>query len=197
MSYQDRDRYRRDRMDENRRRFGEQRSAYGRDYGYTGDDWESDRNRSMYSQRSGSQADNDRDFGGYDRAQGMSGRSESGSQPVTWTYTEVWLNPGPYSGRGPKDYRRSDERIKEDVCERLTQHGQLDAGDIEVDVSGGEVTLKGSVDSRQAKRMAEDSIESISGIKDVHNQLRIKRDEENQQTRHDRQSQELARERGA
>jgi hypothetical protein len=59
------------------------------------------------------------------------------------------------------------------------------------------VTLKGSMDSRQAKRMAEDSIESISGIKDVHNQLRIKRDEENQQTRHDRQSQELARERGA
>jgi hypothetical protein len=29
------------------------------------------------------------------------------------------------------------------------------------------------VDSRQEKRMAEDAVESIPGIKDVHNQLRV------------------------
>ena len=59
------------------------------------------------------------------------------------------------------------------MCERLTQHGQLDASNIEIDVSDGEVTLRGAVDNRQAKRMAEDAAESISGVRDVRNELRV------------------------
>lgn len=85
--------------------------------------------------------------------------------------------PGPYTGRGPKGYQRSDDRIYEEACERLSRHGYLDARDIELEVNNGEVTLKGSVDSRRAKRMAEDSIESVSGIRDIHNQLFIKQNE--------------------
>lgn len=80
---------------------------------------------------------------------------------------------GEHTGRGPKGYQRSDERIKEDVCERLTQHGQIDASDIEIEVTGGEVTLRGMVDQRQTKRMAEDVAESVSGVHEVHNQLRV------------------------
>ncbi len=80
---------------------------------------------------------------------------------------------GPHRGRGPRGYRRSDERIREDVCERLTHDSWLDAGNIEVEVHDAEVTLTGYVDSRQAKRRAEDTIENISGIRDIHNQLRI------------------------
>jgi osmotically-inducible protein OsmY len=80
---------------------------------------------------------------------------------------------GPYAGHGPKGYQRSDERIREDVCERLSLHGYLDASDIEVTVSGAEVTLQGSVGARRDKRLAEDLAESVSGVKEVHNHVRV------------------------
>jgi BON domain len=80
---------------------------------------------------------------------------------------------GQHVGRGPKGYQRSDERIKEDVCERLTQHGEVDASDIDITVSNGEVTLQGSVANRWAKRMAEDVAENVSGVREIHNRLRV------------------------
>ncbi len=80
---------------------------------------------------------------------------------------------GQFSGRGPKGFRRSDERIREEVCERLTDHPEIDASEIEVEAKSGEITLKGTVPERRMKRMAEDLIESISGVADVHNQLRV------------------------
>jgi hypothetical protein len=86
------------------------------------------------------------------------------------------IAPGPFTGRGPRGYQRSDARIEEDVNERLTRHPLLDASDVEVRVRGGEVTLTGMVDNRQAKRLAEDIIETISGVKDVNNQLRVQLD---------------------
>ncbi|HSL43667.1 MAG TPA: BON domain-containing protein [Anaerolineales bacterium] len=82
-------------------------------------------------------------------------------------------NRGRYSGVGPRGYRRSDERIADDINDRLTWHGQLDATDIEVSVREGVVTLTGSVDDRRQKRMAEDVAESVSGVEDVNNQLKI------------------------
>ena len=83
-----------------------------------------------------------------------------------------------YRGRGPKNYRRSDERIREDVCERLTDDHYVDATDIEVNVQNGIVTLSGSVDDRGAKRRAEDVAESVSGVSDVQNQIRVARERE-------------------
>ena len=85
--------------------------------------------------------------------------------------------PGRFTGLGPKGYRRSDERITEDVSEQLTQHPEIDASEIEVKVEGGEVTITGTIDSRQTKRMVEDVVESVSGVKDLHNQLRVKQRE--------------------
>ncbi len=79
---------------------------------------------------------------------------------------------GNYAGRGPKNWQRSDERIKEDINERLTEHSQIDATEIEVQVRNGEVTISGTVEDRRTKRMVEDLIEGVSGVKDVHNQLR-------------------------
>lgn len=81
--------------------------------------------------------------------------------------------PGPHAGRGPRGYQRSDERIREEINDRLTEHGEIDASDIEVSVAAGEVTLIGIVDSRQTKRMAEDVAESVAGVRDVHNNLRL------------------------
>jgi hypothetical protein len=78
-----------------------------------------------------------------------------------------------YSGRGPKNYRRSDERIREEICDRLTDDWRVDASDMEVTVNNGQVTLAGSVHSRDEKRKAEDLVESIPGVHDVLNNLRV------------------------
>lgn len=78
-----------------------------------------------------------------------------------------------YRGHGPSDYTRSDERIREDVNDRLTDDPRLNARQISVTVSNGEVTLSGTVDSRDAKRRAEDTIDHISGVKHVQNNLRV------------------------
>ena len=83
--------------------------------------------------------------------------------------------PGPYVGLGPKGYRRSDERIREDVCERFTAHGDLDPTDVEVGVQGGEVMLAGTVSTRTQKRLAEDIVEAVIGVVEVHNHLRVRR----------------------
>jgi osmotically-inducible protein OsmY len=78
-----------------------------------------------------------------------------------------------YRGRGPKGYRRSDERIKEDVNDRLSE-GYLDATEIEVAVQNAEVTLTGTVNSRRDKRRAEDIADSVTGVTHVENRLRVK-----------------------
>lgn len=80
---------------------------------------------------------------------------------------------GQFRGRGPKGYRRSDERIREDVCECLTEDDRIDASNIDVTVTECEVTLSGTVSSREEKRRAEDLIERLAGVKDVNNSLRV------------------------
>lgn len=80
-----------------------------------------------------------------------------------------------YAGRGPKDYRRSDERIREDISDRLMDDPDVDASDISVQVQNGEVTLTGTVASRGQKRCAEDCVEHVSGVREVANNLRVSR----------------------
>lgn len=79
-----------------------------------------------------------------------------------------------FRGRGPKGYKRSDSRVQEDVNDRLADDPHVDASEIEVAVSGGEVTLGGTVDSRQARRRAEDIAERVSGVSYVQNNLRVR-----------------------
>ena len=82
-----------------------------------------------------------------------------------------------YRGRGPKGYKRSDERIREDINDRLSDDPYVDASDIEVSVNNSEVTLSGSVYDRSTKRRAEDLVESISGVRNVENRIRVNREE--------------------
>ncbi|MGE5597570.1 MAG: BON domain-containing protein [Hyphomicrobiales bacterium] len=79
---------------------------------------------------------------------------------------------GGYAGRGPKGYQRSDDRICEDICEAFTRHPDLDASDIEVSVEQGEASLRGTVETRFDKRLAEDIASGISGVRDVRNELK-------------------------
>ncbi|MDX1198607.1 BON domain-containing protein [Sinorhizobium medicae] len=79
-----------------------------------------------------------------------------------------------HRGKGPKGYTRSDTRIQEDVSDRLSDEGMLDASDIAVSVANGEVQLSGLVDSKWAKRRAENCADAVSGVKHVQNNLRVR-----------------------
>jgi hypothetical protein len=102
---------------------------------------------------------------------GSWGQQTTGGMRGTWSGGLV-QRQGRYAGRGPKNWQRSDDRIREDVNEMLTQHPDVDASDIDVQVATGEVTLTGTVSSRHEKRAAEDCAWDVSGVRDVHNQLR-------------------------
>ncbi len=80
-----------------------------------------------------------------------------------------------FQGRGPKGYRRSDERLREIICERLTDDPWVDAQDIHVEVKSGEVTLQGSVPERAMKWRAEDLVDHCGSDLVIHNQLRTTR----------------------
>jgi osmotically-inducible protein OsmY len=80
-----------------------------------------------------------------------------------------------HRGRGPKGYKRSDDRIREDLSDRLSDDRWLDASDIDVQVKDREVTLTGTVGSRAAKHRAEMIADNCSGVVDVQNNLRVTR----------------------
>ncbi|MDX2090794.1 MAG: BON domain-containing protein [Kofleriaceae bacterium] len=99
------------------------------------------------------------------------------SEPTSYRSPDVRpigaARPGPHRGKGPRGYQRPDDRIRDLVCEALAEDDQVDATQIEVTVSDGIVTLSGSVPDRPTKRMAEDVVDRIWGVRDVHNQLEI------------------------
>jgi osmotically-inducible protein OsmY len=81
---------------------------------------------------------------------------------------------GPHAGKGPKGWKRSDDRIYEEVCQILEQRGDIDPSEVEIKVSNGEVTMEGTVSDRTSKRRLDEAIDQVSGIKDVHNRVRVK-----------------------
>jgi osmotically-inducible protein OsmY len=76
-------------------------------------------------------------------------------------------------GLGPSGYKRSDDRIAEQVHDRLTDDPWVDATHVNVSVSGGEVTLSGTVEDREAKHRCERLIEDLPGVRHVQNNLRV------------------------
>ncbi len=111
-------------------------------------------------------------YGGQSQGQRGQWQSQGGqgsSQGGQWGSR----SSGGYAGRGPKGYRRSDERIREDISDQFMDNDELDASEIEVMVVEGVVTLTGTVPDRQSKRLAEDIAENGSGVRDVMNQLKV------------------------
>ncbi len=100
---------------------------------------------------------------------------DSSQNAVSQHHFATQQQAGRHTGRGPRNYQRSDERIHEEINDRLTSHPEIDATEMIVSVQSGEVTLSGTVEERYAKRMAEDLAESVSGVKEVHNQIRVNR----------------------
>ena len=91
------------------------------------------------------------------------------SEPRLWRRVR-----GVFQGVGPRNYVRPDARIMDDVCERLSYHPYVNACDVDVTVKNGEVTLSGTIDDRESKRLAEDVALDVAGVKDVHNELRVR-----------------------
>ncbi len=169
-------------------RYGDRRARRGREPGRT---WEEPYDRGWsYGDQGYTRGDEfDWDMIGQDdadtldwgreRSTGSPRRDERRSSVSQQTFEYGWggdgygTGAGEHAGRGPRGYQRSDARIADDVCDRLTRHGWIDASDIEVRVEDGEVTLEGTVDSRPTKRLAEEVAESVSGVRDVHNRLRV------------------------
>ena len=103
-----------------------------------------------------------RGYGGRDYGSERNWGGDSGSQ-----------SQQSHRGRGPKGYERSDERIKELICERLTDDPAIDASEVTVDVNNKVVRLTGTVDDRRTKYLIEDVIEHCGGVRDIDNQLRV------------------------
>ena len=79
---------------------------------------------------------------------------------------------------GPRSRRKSDENLTQEIREILTADPELEATDIEVEVEGGAVTLRGAVVDSDARLLAEELVESLSGVREVHNRLRVEREED-------------------
>ncbi len=108
-----------------------------------------------------------------DENEGFKPGSPEQDREPGFLWLDYYVVPGPYEGIGPRGYTRPDERIREEVCSRLTHHGGVDASNIDVLVYDGEVTLKGVVRRKPEKRMAEDTAWSVNGVYDVINQLHV------------------------
>lgn len=121
-----------------------------------------------------------RDYGGHDYGPDdeRSFLDRAGDEVASWFGNEEAeqrraMDRG-HRGRGPKNYTRSDDRIREDVSDRIADDPHVDASALEVSVSDGEVTLDGIVDDRFAKRHTEDIGENVSGVKHLQNNLRTR-----------------------
>jgi hypothetical protein len=128
------------------------------------------------------------------RGYGQSGYNQSGGYNQGYAQgDEGWGSAGygmggqqgrqGHRGKGPRNYARSDERITEDLNERLMQDDDIDATHINVSVSNGEVTLEGTVEQRWMKHRIEDLAERCSGVKDVENKIRVKRTDDSESDR--------------
>lgn len=127
------------------------------------------------------------------RGHGQGGYGQSGYNQGYAQGDEDWGSAGygmggqqgrqSHRGKGPRNYARSDERITEDLNEWLMQDDSIDATNINVSVSNGEVTLEGTVEQRWMKHRIEDLAERCSGVKDVENKIRVKRTDDSESDR--------------
>lgn len=99
----------------------------------------------------------------------------SGDNAREGSYRRGPQRQGLHRGVGPQSYTRADERIREDVCDQLTDHPEVDARHIEVTVNNGVVLLQGKVTDRRMKYGAEECSWDVTGVKDVDNRIRVDR----------------------
>jgi hypothetical protein len=102
----------------------------------------------------------------------------------TFSSERGWGSPGRGWGGserrarpGPKGYTRSDDRLREDICERLMLANSVDSTEVTVTVKDGQVTLEGTVPNRRMKHTIEDLVDAAPGVQDIDNRIRVERGE--------------------
>jgi osmotically-inducible protein OsmY len=138
--------------------------TYGGSYGYRGERMDRDY-RSSYD---------DRPNFGENRPQ----RAYGARPPAeAWADREQGWNRGEQTmrGRPPRSYKRGDERIHDEICETIARQTNVDASEVDVEVVNGEVTLNGVVEDRRCKRELEDVAERVFGVRDIHNNLKVRK----------------------
>lgn len=78
-----------------------------------------------------------------------------------------------HRGRGPNGYTRTDELLKEIICEQLTDDPFIDASDVSIEVAQSEVTLRGTVPERRQKYAIEDLVADVAGVNEIHNYISV------------------------
>lgn len=111
------------------------------------------------------------DYGEQQGRHAQSGHGRGGSEHAV--RREARGAGGSHHGKGPRNYRRSDESIADELIDRMTDHDELDATEILLLVEDGVVTLTGEVPERRMKHMAEDLAEQVRGVQDIHNRIRV------------------------
>lgn len=149
-----------------------------RDYGSGGHDGR-DRELRGYGAPDWIRGDEGRERGSRDRGESHSDRGfmeRASDEVASWMGSEeaTRRREEDHRGKGPRGYQRSDERIQDDVNDRLSDDPRLDASDINVSVASAEVTLSGEVTSKFARRQAEDCADAVSGVRYVQNNLRVR-----------------------
>ena len=112
--------------------------------------------------------------GGYGESQGrhaQSGHGRGGSRFGGEAFREREARG--FRGRGPQGYVRPDERIRDDIIDRLTDDDDIDASQILLMIEEGVVTLTGNVPERGMKHRAEDIAAEASGVREVRNEIRV------------------------
>jgi hypothetical protein len=138
----------------------------------------------------------DRDGDDGERRQTAPGRSYGGWDAHAGSFQARWSDAPPSAGddrgpaardavgrtagerpRGPKNWRRGDDRIRDDVCERLSRERELDVADVSVDVRNGHVTLEGTVADRRTKHAIETLVDRCHGVQEIDNRIKVIRAE--------------------
>jgi hypothetical protein len=160
-------------------RYGARAVGFGREA--WSDEWQApERSHSGWNMRGGLHA-RDRDpreephRRGWNLREGLHRLGRSAREALRGSTLE-WTARSRGVGKAPKGYQRSDERIRENICE-LLMNSPYDASNVEITVNRGEVTLTGTVRRRAEKWGIEDMAEAVLGVTDVHNQIRVDRSE--------------------
>lgn len=129
--------------------------------------------RQQYDQQHGQRYGQPPRYGQSQYGQPQYGQPQYGRRPSYNPYGGYPETRARRFGSGPKGYQRSDERLKEDISERLMESHYIDSSDVSVEVRGAKVVLEGTVPSRQMKHAIEDLVDVCPGVQDIDNRVRV------------------------
>lgn len=146
--------------------------SYGRDYGRSDDDVGYQAQRRWSEQRRAERDDDDDDR---DEDHGVLYNlgHRIGEAMSRWFGDDDDID----ARHAPRGYTRTDERIRDQICERLTFTSGLDVSEVSVDVDKGKVTLSGTVHERSQKYAIEDMADNTFGVTEVENNIKVEKRE--------------------